>query len=303
MVSKRRTLLELCAPALELAGEQWAATPSWSSALEYIRERNVDFVLVDTRSRKSQSWSIVRGIRSVRANTRVILMGDSALPSLCGEDGYLEVPFDPWILALMIREMPLTEAHPQARPHPGLPSLFAQGRPAEISLARDFLFVERVLITSENVDTFSVSQPPSWKRGVPPGTAVSVTVESWDGLYTFHTAVVAVREATAVLAKPRTLNRIQRRTHPRRELDPPAELVVEGWTGAPRMRILNHSVGGMMLDSSLPVDAGSTFRFRTTGEPGLPRAGEAWVVWSKPSNGGARLGVKYWELAPEVSTE
>jgi len=223
-------------------------------------------------------------------------MGDSASPPLCGEDGYLEVPFDPWILTLMIREMPQTEWHAEELAPPRPTSILGQGRPVEICPARDFFSVERADIVSEDEDTFIVSQAPAWRRSLLPGTAVSVTVQSWDGVYTFHTAIVAVHGAWAVLAKPSLISRVQRRAHPRRELRPPAELVVEGWEGAPRMLILNHSVGGMMLESPQPFAVGSAFRFRTAGGSGLPPFGDAWVVWSKPSDGGTRLGVKYWEL-------
>lgn len=296
MVSKRRALLELCVPALELAGVQWEATPSWSEALERLRSGAFDFVLVDTRAHKSEAWSIVRGVRSTASGAWVILMGDAASPPLCGEDGYLEVPFDPWTLTLMIREMPLTEPQAPRSPAFPLPSVLAAGQPAEISPARDFLSVDYVTIESEDEDTFSVSQPPLWRRTLLPGTAVSVTVRSWDGLYTFHTAAVAVRGPSAVLAKPTLISRAQRRAHPRRELHPPAELSVEGREDMPRMLILNHSASGMMLESPQPVDVGSGFRFRTSGEAGLPTYGDAWVVWSKPSDGGTRLGVRYWKL-------
>jgi len=289
VVTDRRELLELVTSALDGAGACWSAVGSPSAAVALLAVSAWDVILVDVRGHRGGCGAMVDALKRARREIKVVLMDDAPFPPTCGEDGYLETLFDPGVLVLMARELCRPGRHDWATR--GRPTLFGVGTQVGLRVSVGHTVAVRGQIVAEDDDALMVEADEGWPERPVPGTPVAVSLSGADGLYVFWSTVLATHRQAATLVKPTTLERVQRRSHVRRVVEPAETVGVSVPSGVVQGRLLNESAGGAMLECAVLLKPGERVSVPlTNGEP--PRA--ARVVWSAAiPGGGYRCGLAF----------
>jgi len=294
IISGRRPFSELCLHALGRYGIEGEVISDAQKAPFALQERTYHAVVWDPKGHRSSKSAFVDLLKNIQPNLKIIIIGDAAFGPQCGEDAYLEMPFNPSVLALMIRELCRGNAEQEIRASQSEP-LFSPGRRILIHPAEDFRTAIQAQILFELEDLFAAEVIDSSSVNLTPGRSVTIMVKAWDGVYLFESTVLYVRGNNLRFAKPALISRSQMRAHPRYVPRHKVELILEGYPDLPRIQVVNYSAGGMMLASPVPFERGSLLRYSILQENDIPSRGEVQVVWCNPEqgNGGYKVGVKY----------
>lgn len=294
IISGRRPFSELCLHTLSRYGIEGEVISDAKKVPSTLQERTCHAVVWDPKGYRSSKSAFVDSLKSIQPGLKIIVVGDAAFGPQCGEDAYLEIPFNPSVLALIIRELCRGRIEREFFASKSEP-LFSTGRRILIHPAEDFHTSIQAQILFELEDLFAAEVTEPSSVNLTPGRSVTIVIKAWDGVYLFESTVLCAQDNSVRFAKPALISRSQLRAHPRHVPRHKVELVLEGYPDLPRIQVVNYSVGGMMLASPVPFESGSLLRYSILQENDIPSRGEVQVVWCTPEqgNGGYKVGVKY----------
>lgn len=233
-------------------------------AIEKVRERDFDIVLLDLILPKMDGLSALAEIRGMKHSLPVIIMSacensdaiEQAMST--GASAYIKKPFDLDNLVNLVQNTSGGDTPEESRPTAGSSILFAKRQPITLDVAHsDGVISYRSHIEDKDEKTVSVLAPSVGESHLElaPKTAVRVGLAAPDAYYSFSSFVVSSKcngKPILVLDKPGAICRTQRRQFPRRPLRTSAHYCRISRTGGQaeplgRALALDVSVGGIKL--------------------------------------------------------
>jgi CheY-like chemotaxis protein len=304
---------------LERRGHQAFAAYDGHEAVEAVRQRDLDLVLLDCRIPLVEGGDVLRRVRDLRPDLPVIVISAYDSPEArteaesAGAHGYLVKPFDMDELLDMVAAV-LAErsgAAPTEVDADQVLALIKRGQALTIEVpAGEAAGEYEVWAEAEPEAAVAVSMPRSGGRAVhiPLRTEVYLTLGLSGGFYQLETAVIGLslgsERPILLLQRPTAAWSDQRRRYARHDLRFPVvcRVVEDGNEYDLEAQAESLSLGGVRVATSQPIVRGAQVTVESDQAPGggsLSRVGR--VVWTtrEQSDGVCyRAGIQFLDAPP-----
>lgn len=272
VVDDEINLCRILGAKLTKSGYSVVAVHDGVQAVEKVRETDFDLVLLDLVLPKKDGLTALAEIRSMRSGLPVIVMtaceNAEALAQARshGVSAYVNKPFDLDNLVTLVNDTSGCKTNGHTRKIPDSTVLFTVDQPITLEIQNGFrpqVYSSRILEKDER--TLAVSVPCNQEKPleVAPRTSVKIGVAARDAYYSFISHVLRTQKSpdpVLILDKPSVIYRVQRREHPRFELQMPVSYACvsrddEGVDLRPA-QMLDISLGGMCVAVPEQIEAG-----------------------------------------------